>query len=263
MPSWLDWFKLKRGSSKPICQQTEIGEICIESGTLLFGDPADFSSFVSIDGIPPGSYPVQALTIRYPAGFSRVAKVGIRFQPGDTESQRKIGGVGVDSGMVVAIDAKVYKSCWKEVGPGRIGVSSGKDFPKVTKLIEQRFGVKWEPRSICSAKSIQPISEQLEAEITAYLQTFPEYSEYTFIYFSIDTENSNDRVAASLHDCAWNELELDSDGDAALLAISAGYGDGCYDLYGIFQGDKLLGMECEFIGAEMDEALQDAPSLRY
>ncbi|MDB5340978.1 MAG: hypothetical protein JWN70_6597 [Planctomycetaceae bacterium] len=263
MQGWMDWFKLKRGPAVSVCQQTEVGTIRVDSGCLLFGDPSYVSELARIEGIPPGEHSVQALSVRYPGGFSRLAKIGIRFQPGTTDSQRSIGGIYVGSGMVVAVDSEDCQKYWTEVGPARIGHSSGKDSPRVAKLIEKRFGVKWVPHSIISMRSVQPISEQLEEQITAYLQTFPEFANYTFIDFSIRTENSCERVAASLNADAWSEVELDTTSHAALLAMSSGYGDGNYDLQGIFQGDKLLGMECEFFGAEMDEALIGVPALRY
>lgn len=263
MPGWMDWFTLKRDPAIPICRQSEIGTVRVESGCLLLGDPTYISDMTRIDGIPSGEHSVHALSVRYPAGFSRLAKIGIRFQPGITDSQRKIGGFDVESGMAVVADCDVIQQHWAEVGPARIGISCGKDSRRVAKLIEKQFGVKWVPRSITSMKSVQPISEQLEEQITAYLQTFPEFEKYTFIYFSIHTENSYDRVAASLQNGAWNEVELDPISHAALLVMSTGYGDGQYDLFGIFQGNKLLGIECEFFGVEMDEALIGAPALCY
>lgn len=227
MPSWLEWFKLKRGPSKPVCRQLEIGEVCIESGCLLFGDPAELTASTTIDDIPLGSHSVQALTIYYPkGGFSRVAKIGIRFRPGTEESRKKIGDIGGESSMIMAVDADTLKTHWQEVGPARFGISSGQSYPKVTKLIQKRFGIKWEPRSICSAKSVQPISEELEAEITAYLETFPEYASNSFLYFYVETENSYQRIARSLGENAWSEVELDPVSHASVLAFSSGYGDG-------------------------------------
>lgn len=264
MPSWLEWFKLKRGPSKPVCRQLEIGEVHIESGTLLFGDPAELDAFTRIDGIPPGSYSVQALTIYYPkGGFSRVAKIGIRFRPGTADSQKKIGDIGGESSMIMAVDADTLKTHWQEVGPARFGITSGKDCSKIAKLIQKRFGMKWEPRSICSAKSVQPISEELEAEITAYLETFPEYGRNSFLYFYVETENSYQRIAQSLCENAWSEVELDPASHASVLAFTSGYGDGWYELTGIFKGETLLGIESEFITADMDDALKDAPAFRY
>lgn len=263
MPNWMDWFKLKRGPAIPVCQQSEIGTVRVESGCLLCGDPSFPDEMTRIEGIPSGEHPVYALSVRYPAGFSRLAKFGIRFRPGVTDSQRSIGGICVESGMAVVVDCDVIKKYWTDVGPARIGIAYGNTSPLVSKLIEKKFGVKWVRYSICSLQSVQPISEQLEEQITAYLQTFPEFAKYPFLHFSILTENSYDRVAASLHDEAWTEVELDATSHAALLVMSSGYGDGQYDLQGLFQGETLLGMECKFFGAEMDEVLTGAPELRY
>jgi len=117
--------------------------------------------------------------------------------------------------------------------------------------------------SFCQSEFEQPISQQLEARITAYLQTFPEYAEYTFMYFRVETKNSFDRILEAVADRLWDEVILDESSGASLLVVSAGFGDGTYPVEGLCGGGELRAVEVEFIGPAQDEMLKAFPLLRY
>jgi len=80
-----------------------IGELQCRSPVLLLADPAALYGPIRIENIPTGRHPVHATLIRYPEGGQRVAKVAIRFRPGDVGDRRALGSIGVDSAMVASM----------------------------------------------------------------------------------------------------------------------------------------------------------------
>jgi hypothetical protein len=235
------------------------------SGTLLISDPMCIESPLRIEGIPPGRYAFQAELIRYPEGARRIAKVSVRFVPGEITQRRTIGTIGVDSASVVVLDEQTFKECWKEVGPERIGLTATPGHNReVAALIERKFGLKWRPVNDLRCVFLQPISEELERQITAYLKTFPEYADYTFMYFRIETKNTFERIQEAMVQRTWQHIPLDDDrrNRNALLVFESGFGDGSYDVMGLYCGQTLAGAEITFIGPEQDEVLEAFPMLR-
>lgn len=260
----LGWFKRWRQPVQPIVRPTVLGEVACRSSVLLIADPMSFYDPIRVEGVPPGRHSVHASMIRYPEGGERIAKIAIRFRPGQGKVRKPLGSVGVDSGMAALIDENAYQQHWKEVGPERIGRTIGpKDHCRVAKLIGDKFGLRWREVDFLSAEFAEPISEELEERITAFLQTFSEYATYTFMYFSVKTRNSMDRVYEAMRDRSFAEVVLDDRGDARLLAMTAGFGDGRYAVEGQFDDGELVAVEVEFIGPDQDEVLKAFPILRY
>lgn len=259
------WFKRKRVPEAPTYSQTRIGELEVYSGTILLADPMVWD--LRVEGVPEGRHPVWAMLIEYPEGGTRVARIGLAFSPGapeETNEQRKLGTIGVDSGSVIAVDEQTLKECWKDVGPERIGLTgTPQHHRKVARLIEKEFGLRWREVNFLQSQFLEPISEELEERITAYLQTFPEYAEFTFMYFRVQTKNTFERVMDAMDDRLWNEVVLDEESGRSLLVISSGFGDGCYDAVGLFRGEELVAVEVEFIGPAQDKVLEAFPMLRY
>lgn len=259
-----NWFKRKRISKSPTISQERIGEVQVRCGTIFIADPIFISDPVRIEAVPPGLVPVSAIFIHYPEGGLRIARIGLRFRPGDAESQQTLGQVGVDSATVVVLDAQTYRECWKEVGPERIGqTATPKHHRRVAQLIEKQFGLRSREVNDLHSEFLEPISEELEARITAYLKTFPEYAEYPFFFFRIETGNTFERIQQAMGEKQWATVVLDAGSSASLLAVSSGFGDGTYPVEGLYRSGELVGVEVEFIDPEMDETLRAFPILRY
>ena len=257
-----NWFRRKRAPDGPVFRRETIGEVHCRSGTILLADPMLIFDPVRVEGVPAGQVPVVAELIRYPEGGVRVAMVRLCVREGEPDSRRALGEVGVDSAKVVAVDARTQEDCWKEVGPDRIGHTSGPDHRKIARMIAKRFNLRDREVNFISSEFLEPISEELEAEITAYLQTFPEYAEFTFIYFRIRTNCTTERIADAMTERLWCGLELGSDPGERLLAITSGFGDGRYTVEGLYSGGELLAAEVRFIGPEQDAVLEAFPVLR-
>jgi hypothetical protein len=241
-----------------------VGELELPSGTLQLADPSNILAPMKVEGIPSGRHPVYALIIRYPEGGIRVAQLGLRFRPGSVHISRVLGTVHVDSGTLVAIDAATYESHWREVGPDRVGVTgSPKDHRRVARLIERRFGLTAHEVNVLSSRFDEPISEELEEQITAYLKTLPEYAEFTFMYFGVLTGNTAERVQDAMEGKLWAEVPLAASSGPGLLAVASSFGDGSYPVHGLFGQNHLLGIEIKFIGPAQDKVLKAFPMLRY
>lgn len=256
------WLKRRRKPEPPTVYQQVIGQLKCQSHVLLLADPAIFHP-VRAEGIPTGEHSVHARLIRYVEGGERIAKIAIRFRPGEARERLRLGSIAVDSAMVVAVDEQTFHSHWKEVGVERIGRTGIFDHRKVAKLIGDEFGLKWREIDSARAEFTEPISEELEKRITDFLKTSPKYADYPFMYFQIATCNSADRVFEGIRDRSWCELVLDSDSGASLLAVTSGFGDGEYEVEGLYDGGELLALEVEFIGPAQDRILEAFPMLRY
>jgi hypothetical protein len=240
-----------------------IGEVQVLSGVLLLADPMHIYDPIRIEGVPQGQVPVRAQVICYPEGGQRIAKVGFTFQPGAPEKRQALGTIGVDSAKVIAVDADVYQRHWKEVGSERIGHIGIPEHRKVARLIEKKFGLKsWQVNPITSEFE-GSISEELEARIVEYLQTFPEYAEFTYMYFSVKTMNTFECIQEAMRDRLWTEVILDESSGARLLAFVSGFGDGSYPAEGLYSSQGIVGAEIELIGPAQDEILEAFPILRY
>jgi len=255
------WWKADDAQSS--VREEEIGEVRIRSGTLLIADPMYITDPVCIEGLPAGRFPVVAQIIKYAEGGQRVARIQIRFGTGVITERQPLARVGVDSAMVIAIDEHTYRDHWKEVGPERIGTThSPNDHRKVATLIANRFGLKWRPLNGFQSIFLEPIPEDLENEITEYLKTFPEYADYPFMYFRVETNNTFDRIQEAMRDTSWAEVGLTEDGDEGLIVFTSGFGDGSYELTGVYGKERLLATEITFIGPEQEKILEAFPFLR-
>jgi hypothetical protein len=258
------WFKRKQTDAPPTIRQVMIGELHTNSGTILLADPMYMDIPVRIQGVPPGRCPVWGLVVRYPEGGERLAKIGLQLRPGIAQEQLPLGAIAVDSAVVVAVDEQTYQSGWREVGPARVGcLCSPAHNEQVARLIGRKFGLKSHEVNVLRSELDEPISEEMEERIIAYLQTFPFYAEHTFLYFHVETHNTFHLVQESINDRLWGEIVLDAGSGFNLLAFSSGFGDGSYTAEGFYHANQLCRVEIEFIGAGQDDLLKVSPLLRY
>jgi hypothetical protein len=257
------WFKRKRNPEPPRVFRETIGHVSCRSGTLLLADPSLIFDPVRVEGVPVGRVPVVAELIRYPEGGTRVAMVRLHIRDGELDSRQMLGEVGVDSAKIVVVDARTHEECWKEVGPDRIGHTSGQNHVKIAKLIGKRFGLRHHEVNFISSEFLTPISEELEAAITSYIETLPEYAKFSYIYFRIKTNNTVDRIWAAMNGRNWAEVALGSRPDESLIAVTSGFGDGRYTVESFTRGGELLAVEVRFIGPEQEPILEAFPMLRY
>ena len=259
----LSWFRRITTPQQPTVRHYEIGELHCHSPVLLLADPAAMHS-VRVEDIPTGRHTLHARLIHYPEGSVRVAKIAIRFRPGNADERRALGSIGVDSAMVVALDEATFQAHWQEVGPERIGRSGPpSEHRRVAKLIGDKFGLTWREIDFWHTEFVEPISEELESRITDFLKTFPEYAKYPFMHFGVKTWNSLDRVFEAMRDRLWSQLVLDPASGAYLFVVSSGFGDGEYSVEGLYGGGELRAVEVEFIGPAQDKILEAFPFLRY
>jgi hypothetical protein len=258
-----NWFQRKQSRDPPTLIAATIGEVKISSGSLLIADPSWLHGPVQIEEIPRGRMPVEVEIIRYPEGAPHIKKIAMRFQPGQAESRRALGDVEVESARVVLLDAATYERYWQEVGPERIGLTSTpKHHLRVAELIRKKFGLKSREISMIHSRFLEPISQEMESRIVAFLKTIPEYAEYAFMYFRVETGNTFQRLQQAMAHAHCCEMVLDEASGANLVAVTSGFGDGSYQVEGLYRSQDLLGIEIEFIGAAQDKVLDSFPHLR-
>lgn len=264
--SKLNWFKRNRPHDHPTVCQKQIGEVQCDSSVLLFDDPSAWYAPVRVEGVPKGRHPVHATIIQYPEGGRRVARIAIRLLPDQRTGaeRRTLGSVGVDYATVVAVDEAVFQKHWQDVGPNRVGQTvMPNHHQRLAKLISDEFGLTWREVGVLRSEFVEPISEDLERRILDFLNTFPEYAGRSYIYFQVRSHNTLDQIFEVILDRKWSEIMLDERSGASLFAVSTGFGDGCYEVEGIYRGELLRAIEIEFIGPEQDKILETFPMLRY
>ena len=81
-----------------------------------------------------------------------------------------------------------------------------------------------------------------------FLKTFPEFAEFPFMFFRVETGNTVSKLHKAMLGHRWCEIVLDEPSGANVVGVSSGFGDGTYRVEGLFQSQDLLGIEVEFIG---------------
>jgi hypothetical protein len=261
-----NWFKRKRQPKPPTFSQVAIGELHVPSGKVQIADPMFLGPFDSTYGVvvevPVSKIAVQALLIRYPEGGQRIARIGLFFGEPPPDSRQRLGEVGVDSATVVLVDPAAVAQYWKNVGPERLGWVGIPGGERLARLIARRFaltprfnGLNWEFED--------PISESLEEQIREYLKTVPGYDGFAYVFFHVKTWNTHDQIREAMSGRGWCEFVLDEASGASLFALPSGFGDGTYQVEGLYRSGQLIGVEVEFIGPDQDEILEAFPVLRY
>ena len=146
--------------------------------------------------------------------------------------------------MVVA-DKSDIEVHWTETGPARIGVISTAPNDTVLRLLQRRFSIKTIQVNVVRAEIVGPVSEALENEIKDYLKSKPEFAEFPFLYFRVETSNSFERAIEV--DSAWDLIPIGNESEPRMLVCATGRGDGLYDVYAEGEGDVLRAVSIDFI----------------
>jgi len=256
-----NWFRRKRES--PSVQQTEVGKLRVHSGTVLVGDPSYLPDGVELKDVPLGDHPVVAHLITYPEGGRRVAGVNLKFTSEGGGTLHKIGEVPVDSAKVAVLDASTFEQFWELEGAARLGVIATPQHRHIAGLLKKRFQLESRDVNAFRSELVEPVSEELEAEIVAYLETFPDYAACSFMFFRVESRNTCEQLETALSSHVICEMVLDEPTGANLLAFQSGLGDGTYPVF-LRQSQGQSGeVVVEFIGPDQEKVLEAFPLLRY
>lgn len=237
-------IRLWRPRRRPWRERLTIGEVAVSSGCLLLADPMYIANPVVVEGVPAGRHPVTADVIHYPE-CTKVARVALRFAPGKDDPARQLATLPIDSAKMVVIDREDYNRYWTETGPDRLGVvCTARDW-KMVDLLKKHFNLDCVPVHAAQADVVQPIPPDLENRIEALLKSIPEYADFPFIHFHVQTNNTFERVNCTGE--AWRMIVIDQQTGTSLLTASTGNGDGVYPVYGHFAGQRLTGLEIPFM----------------
>jgi hypothetical protein len=232
-------------SNRPSVTRLPIGEIVVSSGCLLLADPQYIEVPLAVEHVPVGKSPVTADVIYDPRGSPRVAKVLFQFGGLDDSPLKEIGHIPVDSAKMVAIDRQAYETCWQKTGPDRIGVIPTPGNKAVVALLKKHFNLDCVQINAVRAEVIQPVPLDVEERINELLRSIPEYAQFSFMHFYVQTNDTFDKV--NWMPDPWGTIVLDGQSDTSLLAFNTGYGDGTYRVFGRFNNGVAAGLEIMFI----------------
>ena len=159
--------------------------------------------------------------------------------------RRKIGEIAIDSAKLVIADKLDFEESWTDVGPDRIGVISTAPDDTVLRLLTKRFKLKTVRRHRVRTEIVEPVSAELEREITTFLEADPKYGRWPFLYFRVQTNNSFER--ANFCTAAYQLLPIGRNASPLMLVCETGHGDGSYDVEGVFDGAILKSIFIRFI----------------
>lgn len=227
-----------------------VGNVAVPSGRLLIADPQYVESPLRVEPTASGTGRVEAECLAYDRGGWDTAALVIRFRDVDSPFE-ELGSLPVDSAKALIIDEEVFQTHWMETGVERVGVVSTARSQELRRQLESRFSLKTVQVNAVRAEVIGPVSEDLEREIAAYLETIPEYAGFTMLGFRVDTDNSFERVNRS--DGPWAYVAFGQDPSVTCLTCVTGYGDGSYPVSVRRSGREIAEVRIDFIDPETRE----------
>lgn len=106
-------------SGKPALERYSIGDIRVNTGTLLLGDLRRTIDALAIDNLAAGTWPVIADVLVNPQGGRVIGRVTLKRFDADPATRALLGEVAVDSGQLVIIERTTYQQSWIHEGPDR------------------------------------------------------------------------------------------------------------------------------------------------
>jgi hypothetical protein len=231
----LDSLNANASGGIPLKTQRLLGHLKLGSGRLVLGDPQYMPS-VEVPNILADEATISANLWQYPSGFSVV--LALRIELGGNvahDSSRRIGELAIDSARVIVADGADFEKYWTEVGKDRIGVVSTALDDTMLNNLKRRFNLQTVQRNPIRAEVVGAISESLERDIEEYVRSFPEYAEFPYFCFCVQTNNSFDR--ANRIDGPWSFIPMGDENGPLMFVCSTGRGDAVYDVYCDFAGE--------------------------
>jgi len=112
-------------------------------------------------------------------------------------------------------------------------------------LLVRQFGLRIGKRNVSSVEVVEPVSEALESNIETYLRTFPEYADFPFLHFHVQTNDSFDRVNYLKDPFAF--VQIGNDPNPLMFVCETGDGDGTYDVVAEYDRDRVAALSVTFI----------------
>jgi hypothetical protein len=230
----IDALNAESRGGEPITGTKLLGNLKLRSGTLVLGDSQCMPS-LEVPNIVANEVPITASLRQYPSGGATVKSLRLSLgEPTTAGSRRKIGEVGIDSAKLVVADKADIQEHWTETGEDRIGVITTARDDTVLRMLTKRFKLKTIQVNLVRAEVVGPVSETLAKEIEDYLKSNPEYADYPFLYFHVQTNNSFERANYLAEE--WAFIPVGNADTPLMFVCGTGRGDGVYDV------------ECEFSG---------------
>lgn len=223
----------------------KLGSLKVHSGVIYLGDPL-FMALLEVPNVSAKTIEISATLLRNPSDSERVSELTLKLGNESVDgSPRKIGEVLIDSAKMIVVDQADFQKHWIDEGSERTGVISTAPDDTVLKLLTKRFKLKTVRVNRVRSEIIGPITEELEKAIEAYLGTFPEYAEFPYVYFRVDTDNSF-RQFNSLKR-VWDFMPVGGSDGPQMFVCQTGWGDGTYEVYGGYSGDIPQWVKVSFI----------------
>jgi hypothetical protein len=233
------------GGGEPVAIRRHLGRLKLRSGTLVLCDP-QYVPGVKIPNIVADEVEISASLWKYPSGAEMVT--ALRLGLGEATQAvacRKIGEVAIDSAKLVVADKLDIEEHWTDTGKDRIGVISLAPDDTLLKLLTKRFKLKTVRVNVVRAEVVGTVSQDLEAEIEAFLKADPRYADFPYMHFCVQTNNSFDRV--NYMSSGWELMPVGNSPEPLMFVSGTGRGDGWYDVLCEFDGETPRGLIVPFI----------------
>ncbi len=206
----------------PVECVVEIGDLPSPSGKLILADSSTLAS-VEISNIAVEKVRLSALVMQSEGVIDDIKKIYLTC--GDTSGpleSREVGQLLVDCHRFFAADYSDFDRNWTQTGPERLGQISLAGNPHVTKLLVRQFGLKIRKVNPISAEVTTPISVELERDINKYLSTFPEYAQFPFMKFRVETNGSFTHAQSVRF--PWGYVPIGNDPNPQMFVCEIGWG---------------------------------------
>ncbi|MFN3152177.1 hypothetical protein [Bremerella sp.] len=241
----LDILNAEAAGGEPTTVERKLGTLTLHSGAIALGDPQYVPS-ITIPNIDAHEVTLSARLWQYPSGGETV--IGITIHMGDDSDcgpPRKVGELPIDSAALVIADHEDINQHWTDTGNDRIGVISTAPDDTLLRELKKRFQLKTIPTSAVTAEVVGPVSETLEQEINDYLKSVPQYAQFPYMHFYVQTNNSFDR--ANFMEEPWDFMPIGNEDLPVMFVCGTGRGDGTYDVTCRYSGDTPRVVTIDFI----------------